>query len=479
MTHSDFEAGIWAKSWDELNQSSCIVGTANLEDSGIILDIPCGHLLDEPNVVVNGKRPVSSSEYLYGYTRNNYYLVLHNAEHILGSRTIPGLPSERIRAKELFAAKGHQFDVKRPVIKMAVYCSGLTQWYHKTAFEVRLNSDNYLFDNLRYEEEFDQPVTLYKDSDLTIDIGSNYVFPSLQVEEMTFRHQNFVMVSFVSGRKVSEAVSFAGDLSRFLSLCMGVHAYISEIDFFFEGSDFKVEYFNDVRKPSVSKKYDVQRMPFPYSTIADQLPALIGNWMNVNRCMGDDDTFAYLKHAAELVVSVLMYDWDMPIQPLYVSASQALESLARYRAKRDGRLHSLSIEDYSSYTAQLKSLVEECCEEFRFWVMGHFNGNEKGMRRLIRELFEDQADLFNWLIPDTKTFLRMQLDLRNRFTHPSPCGEGDLEVVWNMTQAVSLAAAAIIWSYLGLNCEFIQTGLNQSRYKESVFRWLRSRFALN
>lgn len=475
MNHSNYSAGVWAKEWAGLEKSN-VFGTANLVDDGIILDIPCGSLLGGLFSIYSNGQSVASTDYLYGYTCDNQFLVLRDAAHMPGRETVPGLPRERIRAKELFAARGHQFDVTRKVAKMIVFYSGLTEWFHRTAFQSTLNPETYIFESLKYDKEMDKVVTLYEGPDISIVVGSRYSFPTPHVSEMVFSHQNSVMVSFIDGQGVTEAVSFAKDFSRFLSLCMGSHAGIESIKLLFEGDEFWVDYFKKMRNPSESEKYDVQLMPLPYAAIADQLPALIGSWLNDDEGMGDNKTFAYLKYAAELVVSVLMYNWDMPVQPLYASAAQALEALARYEAKINNRLNSLSSDVYKSYMNQLRFLIKGGCDSFRSWVTGHFHGNEKGMRRLIKDLYEAHADLVGGLIPDVDSFRKLQLDLRNRCSHPVPNGEDDLETVWFMTQSVALVSEVIIWSYLGLEPSTIQARLKVSRYKLSVIWWIGSRF---
>lgn len=479
MKQSEFETGLWAKSWDEIDQLDGVVGTANLLDDGVFLEIPCGHLLDEPGIVVNGKRPESRASHLYGYTRNNNYLVLHDAEYWSGRQTFPGLACQRIHAKELYAAKGHRFDISRRVVKMEVYYSGLSEWYHKTGFESAFSKESPVFESLRYDPEKDLPVTLYEGADLSIVLGSGYVLPPLRVDEMIFRHVNYVTITFTSDREVLDAVAFAQDFSSFLSLCMGAHASIESMSFFFQGDDFKVDYFRRMRGAPSSRKLDVWRMPFPYAAISDQLPSLIGNWLNAGEGMGGAEALAFFKHAAELVVSVLMYDWDMPVQPLYVSASQALEALARYRAMVDDRLCSLPDVVYRSYRKRLKNLINNSSKEFRDWVMGRCNGNEKGMRRLVKELCKGHSDLLNGIIPDVDSFIKLHLDYRNRCAHPSPAEEEDIETVWYMMQAVSLVSDAIVWSYLGLSDDRIINRFNKADYKSFVFRWLNLRFGSN
>ena len=82
MEHSNFKQGSWAKSPDGVFGADSVQGIANLGEDGVILDIPCGEILGEPGVRVNGVEEPSASDYLYGFSQDGYFLVLANASYI-------------------------------------------------------------------------------------------------------------------------------------------------------------------------------------------------------------------------------------------------------------------------------------------------------------------------------------------------------------------------------------------------------------
>lgn len=58
---------------------NAVQGTANLSDESVVLDIPCGKLLDSPGVVINGEK--EPAEHLYGFSQDGYALVLRNVAY--------------------------------------------------------------------------------------------------------------------------------------------------------------------------------------------------------------------------------------------------------------------------------------------------------------------------------------------------------------------------------------------------------------
>lgn len=67
-----------------------------------------------------------------------------------------------------------------------------------------------------------------------------------------------------------------------------------------------------------------------------------------------------LKRAGDIIVSILTYDWKMPVELQCVSASQALEAISRYRAD----LQSWPKAELEQNRKELLKRIEGIPEEF-------------------------------------------------------------------------------------------------------------------
>lgn len=472
MKDSAFKPGKWGKSWDEAQSECAQVGCANLANGEILLKLPCGTLLDSPAIRINGKNPQIAAEYLYGYTQENYYIILRDTEHLYGSGHIPGMFNETIHARELFASKGSRFNINNPVNKIRVDYFGLTEWYGKIAFTQTADSGR--FKSLAYNKDEDQPCTIYQSNDLSLKLISEYVFPGTNIDKMVFEHRNYLSIEFESGRTVEESLMLINRLSTFLSLCMGFKSDVQSIWFTFDGSAKDVQYFTELRNTPLPSKNSFLRMPFPYKSICSDISSYLEDWLNPSD--GKLAAFPYLQYAAELLVSALMCKWEMPIQPLYTTASQALESLSKYLATRDNSLAALPLPEYRANMCELKRLLRNVEKGFHDWVYCHFHGNDKGMNRLTKELIDRKKDIFQIVLLDVDSFIQLQKQYRNQYTHPSPTCNNDYVELWYMSQCICLISGALVWSFLGMSSTFIANRLEQTGYKAEIVRWAQKRF---
>lgn len=475
MKDSNFKSGRWGKSWDEVFSNSAQIGTANLTGGNLTLDIPCGKLLDFPGIVINGKKPLCKADFIYGYTQESYYILLHDASHSKGSGHIPGMCSETIHARELFASKESRPDITKAITKAKVDYLGLTEWYRRSGFTLKLNSEAYSFESLSFNKDDDQPLTIFQNENLVLTIISENTFPDFDISEMVFRHKNYLLFEFRPGKTIEETLSLIDRMSSFLSLCMGFKSDIQSIRFTFEDGASDVQYYSEQREAPKPSPNVFHTMPFPFHVIQSEIFSYLEKWI-ASETSEDFDAFPYLQYASELLISVLMCKWEMPIQPLYITASQALESLSKYEATKSDALHALQKDLYSEYMRKLKTLLDGTEKAFRDWVNRHFHGNDKGLGRLISELIEKKSDVFETILLDVDSFIKLQKKYRNQYTHPSPdCSNNYLEL-WHMTQCICLISSALVWNYLGMPSSFIARRFEQSCYKAEIIRWAQERF---
>lgn len=471
MIPSSFTQGVWGKSWEEARGDNAVQGTANLGDEGVVLDIPCGRLLGSSVVIINGEKEPSAAEHLYGFSQDGYALVLGNAAYSSGETRYPGMVHQVIRADYLMAAKGcHEFDPSGVIKRVDVEVRNLADWYGKLAYCMTFESDdqdNVCFRALEYKKEDDEAAVLLESEQCSITLFSKYIIPGLNVNEMTFRHQCCLKVCFSAGKTLEEARDFAVELSKFLSLCTGFHAAIQRLALYFDGEESAIQYYAPlIDSPAPSK--NARTMPFSYRALEGEVGSYLYNWFDYGIEKRSKEDYLLLKRAGDLIVSILTYDWKMPVELQCVSASQALEAISRYRAD----LHSWPKAELKQNRKELLKRIKGMPEEFVAWIQSRIGQNSKGAKRLIDELMDRQKDVVGWLVPDIDKFVSEQQNARNTYSHGSSAVAVDPSYLYRLAMGTALVGYVILWRLLGMNPAQIRRDLERSRFKLWVIDWL-------
>lgn len=472
MIPSNFTQGVWGKSWEEARGDNAVQGTANLGDEGVVLDIPCGKLLGSPGVVINGEKELSAAEHLYGFSQDGHALVLGNAAYSGGETHYPGRVHQIIRADYLMAAKGcREFDPSNVIKRVDIEVRNLADWYGKSAYCMTFESDdqdNVRFSALEYKKEDDEATVLLESEQCNITLLNKYIIPGLNVNEMTFRHQCCLKVCFSAGKTLEEARDFAVKLSKFLSLCMGFHAAIQRFALYFDGEGSAIQYYAPLIDSPAPSKNAIRAMPFPYRALEGEIGNYLYNWFDYGIEKRDKKDCLLLKRASDLIVSILAYDWKMPVELQCVSASQALEAISRYRAD----LQSWPKAEFKQNRKELLKRIEGMPEEYVAWIQSRIGQNSKGAKRLINELMDRQKDVIGWLVPDVDKFVSEQQGARNTYSHGSSAVAVDPSRLYQLTMGIALVGYAILWRLLGMSPTKIKCELERSRFKAWVIDWL-------
>lgn len=141
---------------------------------------------------------------------------------------------------------------------------------------------------------------------------------------------------------LDEALETVEKLSGFMTFCVGFHAGVSEVDVMFEGQRGKVRLFRQMLCWKAPSEHQLLHIPFSYRAIKDQIEGLLDSWMNAS---------AELSKARDILISLMAYDWRMPIDVSFVTTSQALEALSRHGYRQDSCALSDSLTDPPSGTA--------------------------------------------------------------------------------------------------------------------------------
>lgn len=475
MKQFDSVGGKWAKSWEELEQSSSEVGTICFDADGVTLDIPCGELLGSPGVVINGCQEPSEADRLYGYTQNGHHVILVNAWYASGKRNFPGMSSQRIRASYMLATKGGPFDDGAPIGKLRLYVRNLAEWHRDSALVLTLqNNQGAPFKSLSFDPEKKDPWILLESNLLTIKVIDSYTFPSDISNEMNFRRSCFLDLEFASGQTIDRAIDAAGRVSRFFGFCMGLHASIETIEFQYEGQSRWVKYYAALADSPAPSKRAIEHIPFPSRALGDDTGKFLGNWLNSEGSMGDEKDFALFQNASDLIVSLLTFEWKMPIDLEFVAACRAFEALGNYRAD----IYSRPMDEHKELFAELKKRLKGMDNTFANSVLNMAGRNRKGSRKLSSDLMANYSDLTNWFVPNGDAFVRDQSAARNLFSHASSKLTYDYQRLYYLTMGLAMVCYGIIWRMLGMDTERTIACLSQSRFKHDAIEWLQNEYAL-
>lgn len=284
---------------------------------------------------------------------------------------------------------------------------------------------------------------------------------------MTFRHDCLAEIKFKrSAVPLDEALETAEKLSRFVTFCVGFHASVSEVDVVLEGQREKVRLFRQMLCWKTPSEYQLLHIPFTYRSIEDQIEELLNSWMNAS---------AELAKARDILISLMAYDWRMPIDVSFVTTSQALEALSRHNVE----LKAMEESAFERRKAQIKVAIRDIDADTRYWVMGRIGENRKGQDRLLKELLDRYTAYVCWLVPDMKAFVKDQVAARNWYSHrrSGPVNLSGLELVHH-TQLVQMLLYGIVWMKIGLDSVSLIDQLKKTGYKTDVIARAREKYDL-
>lgn len=377
----------------------------------------------------------------------------------------------------MLATKGREFKPDGLIKRAVVGILALTDWYHKSAFAMEYEKSKdggLLFKSLQYEPDEDRPCVLLETGDFKATLFSRYTIPGLRLGEMAFRQECLLEVVFSIGKTIKEVRDLAIDFSKFFSLCGGFHMPVQKLELYFEGGDARpVRYYAPLLDAPMPSKSILQSMPFPYLVVESDIDRYLSRWFNVGNEVIDNKDFGLLRNASDVTVSVLSYDWKMPVELLFVAVAQAFEALTKYRAD----MTSFPKQEHKNNKKELIRRLEGMPREYKDWLLNLADRNTKSAGRLASELMERHSVMARWLTPDTDKFLEEFRDLRNACTHASGSKRSDYQRVFDMTRGVALVCYAIVWELLGMDPNQICLRLNKTRFKSTTIEWLRSCFS--
>lgn len=460
MMAEEFDVARWGYSWDDTVREDAVQGRVSCSDDGIILSTAFGTLLGEPGVTVFGgaNRPESVDQ-LFGFTLDGYSIVLKRVNYAGGRSSYPGGESQRLRAQMLFVRKGAgSFDVDEPIEKIHFGLEGLRAWFGKTVFRMEAN-EHFDFKMLSLVENVkERNCILLDDDELRVRIYHTYVSPMLSVDDMTFRHDCIIEVVFKKAASLDDALAMTENISRFVSFCAGFHAGVKDVYLQFSNQEKEVRVCRRMLDWKTPTSLRLRQMPFPYSALDATAGLALGRWLRASKT---------LSKVQSMLVSLMMFDWRMPIDVTFSAVSQAFDALSKSCADTTKAMPS---DQFKEWKRQVQDAVSSLDEPVRNWVMERLgSSNQKGQNKLIGELLSKYEDFSSWMIPDRSRFAATHLKARNWYAHPK--GEGvPLEGVdlFKHTGVVLLLMYGIVWLRLGVDPAMLIERLRGSGFRANV-----------
>lgn len=270
----------------------------------------------------------------------------------------------------------------------------------------------------------------------------------------SIRHDCILVAKLKRYLVLDDAICLTNTIAKFFTFCFGFMAEIQEFKPHFEGYDSPVFCHGSFLKGSPSIASNLPDIPFKLNVIENSIEEYISHWLHPDN---------NLRSARDMVVSLMAYPWEMPIDLRFVAASQALEALTRV----DNDSLAVPADDYSRYVETIKKSITD--QEALAWITHRMPGSSKGQTRMLSDFLKTHSEIAEWLIGDTNTFIRRHIDLRNSYTHRSSSANNSdtahYEMLYRHTECVLMLCYGIIWQELGMSPEALIKQIEESGFR--------------
>ncbi|MCI8366272.1 MAG: hypothetical protein HFJ66_01535 [Eggerthellaceae bacterium] len=456
-----FKTALWGYSWDDVlgeTEGDCCQGIAKLEDGRISLDIPFGQLLSEPFVlVVGGNSLPQEANYLYGFSQDGFYIALSDAQSGGTSQRWPGAPHQTIIASQILASK-QPFDPNARVYEARVKLTGLREWFGRAPYSATHTEDRKQTTYKVNLGNTDLNCELYASNELRIVLYHEVAASQVNQRGFNVSHDCFIRFTFRNLVNLDDAVRTVARLAEYLSACVGFDASIENLEAKLQGSESYISCYRpfiEGRRPSATQ---MQNLPLSHTTLGKYATPSINHWLSA------PDDFADIE---QRLCSLLFKSWTLPLDLTFIAASQLLESISKY----DTDTQAMPEDEYERFKALVMHALDSTIDDprVRTWAKERVSGNTKGQTRLLRDLIGKHQTFCEWLIPDTKAFVRQQTAARNHFIHRGgPAEFMPSEKLYWHTEIVLVLCYGFILEESGIPSDTLIEALEQSRFKASA-----------
>ena len=449
MNDLNLPAGIWGTSWDDVfNENKNVQGTVCIRDGHITLDIPFGALtnVDDGGILIGSGR--LSAEMLYGFLSDGRYVVIHGTHEINRIVRSNGCACQKIDATKMFIGS-HKFSTDEKVEKAELSLTGLAEWIGVAPISCRFDKE---LKHSRYEINLDESSNITLVDNDSISVRTTYSISFSRPSVRGFRAEgNYTLdIKLKAEHDISDTIKLARRLTGFISFCRGSFSEIERLRLTLKDVKGRVEYF-DTHLAGDSRRAGAND-PFRPGSDIEVIQNAAATWLSFDSSM---------VNATNKYIGLLYKGWNMPFELQFVAATQVLDALTK-----DGvNLESIPAEKYKGYRNKVLSYVKESNDTSLLnWTSGKLNGNQKGQKRLMHQLFQSYPLVSHWLIPNENEFIERQMNLRNSSAHPKE--EMSLtELEYWHTRAVVLLAMSVIAVKLGFREQDVIHRIEDTYYK--------------
>ena len=464
MNETSFPGAQWANRFEDLeDETKQVTGMLSFDGNGPLhLDIPIGVLMDWPREPIEGgyvqfhAADGLQQDQVFGYSQKGDYCVLRDVSSPGPSMAAPGYKCQSLYAQSMLVSK-QPIDPNPIVASISLKLPGLREWVGRVPFDASMTFEESELKSIDFHFSSDSlsKVVLFDTDAIRVSIDFTGTKKGSPLPAYSFEFESDCQLSFdfpESNISLDDALDqWVFRTVDFLAFCMGFRYSITEIDFnTIDG--IKGRYYAPLLGVhGTPGSGQIQRMPFPLSSIEDT-HILLGNWFTFE---------PYARNASKLLVS-LMYDWKMPLDTVFLISAQAFEAASRIGV--DDR--ELDDEQFEKKLNEIKE--SNLSSKTRKWVLYKLkNAKWKTANQLVDGLFERLKPVVAYVVPDVEKFKREHREHRDSFTHRRDIDERvkltNEDLYWH-TGAVRVLAYAAIASALGISPEASLKRLQESSF---------------
>jgi len=346
---------------------------------------------------------------------------------------------------------------------MELSIAGLNEWASIVPITEKHDSEKWIQLTVSVEPDLERYNRLLIDNDhLSIILFHQLNCSSLSIKGTSISHDCLLQVDFKEPRVFDEAITTAHLISRFFSFCNESLAEIRSLSLVLEEGVEVSCYGPFPRAKDSETKKDSHEIFLPFSPYEDEIQLILEKWMS------DSSALA----SARDIISSLEYDfWQMPLELMFISVAQALESLTKQTAV----LQALPDDVYKRYRRDSIAAAKD--DDHKRWIEDKTQGNTKGQNRLLSEFLVEHDDVLGWVIGEnSKPFARVHIATRNGYTHRDGRGKGDNNVLhyedlfWHTKMCV-LICKLVIAKQLGFDSDNVSAAIrNSSKWSNVIER---------
>lgn len=363
-----------------------------------------------PTLHLNGQfiNEENFKPFILGFTSNGKKITLHRCLRSSQSNSFPGYTVEGYGA--VICIIGHHYSDERDISfnKISMSYEGFEGWMGKNLFRTDIDKDveeKEMVVRGKLPEIIEVNMT-----DFSIQISYSVNVSSGTYVENIQKTTAWITIDFNDTVGINHIWEYIKNISNFIDLGLGKRTNLLKLK---ARAEYMTDYPNEVELyyPLYINKEITGLHPFhmvfTYPNISSHFEKYITNWFYfVNRYEPTYDLF----------FSTFKNPYIHKVDK-FLSLVQALES---YHNRKYDDDYVMPPDKFTLLSAQIKCVIVNTEPDplNRDFLVSRMNfWNRKSLRRRLREIYEDNTELFDRFIDDRDDFISKLVDTRNYYTH--------------------------------------------------------------